>query len=68
MLNRFPALTLEQIFGALTYYLANRNVIDEYLAEAKDEFEILRIESRRNHPALYARLAETKQKPHTFRA
>ena len=29
----FPALTLEQVFGALTFYLANRASLDQYLRE-----------------------------------
>lgn len=64
----FPALTLEQVFGALTFYLANREMIDEYLAEARREFEVLRRESRRNHPALYAKLSQARQRPYTPQA
>jgi uncharacterized protein (DUF433 family) len=29
--QQFPALTLEEIYGAITYYLANREAIDQYL-------------------------------------
>jgi uncharacterized protein (DUF433 family) len=52
----FPAISLEQVFGAVTFYLANREMIDRYLEEEKLEFARLRAEARRDHPALYARL------------
>jgi uncharacterized protein (DUF433 family) len=58
----FPALTLEQILGSLAFYLANRDKIDQYLRESKEDFERLRQEARQNNPALYARLANARQK------
>ena len=58
----FPALTLEQIFGALVFYLAQREFIDAYLSEGRREFEVLRQVARRNHPLLYAKLDEARQK------
>ena len=61
----FPALDLEQIFGALTFYMANRESVDQYLREGKREFEALRQQSRRNNPALYAKLAESRRGTHT---
>jgi uncharacterized protein (DUF433 family) len=57
----FPALTLEQIFGALAYYTANREIIDAYLEAGRKEFEAPRQESRRKHPALHAKLAEARK-------
>lgn len=38
----FPTLTLEQVYGAIAYYLAHRPEIDAYLKHADDEFEALR--------------------------
>lgn len=60
----FPALSLEQIFGALTFYLANREAVDQYLLEGKQQFELLREEARRKNPALCARLGEAGQRAH----
>jgi hypothetical protein len=62
IVESFPALTLEQVYGALSYYLAHRRVVDEYLSEGKEEFARLREESRHKHPSLYARLAEARHK------
>jgi len=58
----FPALDLEQVLGALTYYVANREAVDRYLSEGRKEFEALREEAQRNHPALYAKLAEARRR------
>ena len=38
----FRTLSLEQVYGAITYYLANRAAIDDYLKQADAEFEALR--------------------------
>jgi uncharacterized protein (DUF433 family) len=52
----FPAISLEQVFGAIAFYLANRDIIDAYLREGRAEFTRLRDEARRKHPGLYAKL------------
>jgi uncharacterized protein (DUF433 family) len=63
--DSFPALQLEEIFGALAFYMANREAVDRYLSEGRREFEMLRQQSRRNHPELYAKLAEARRMTHT---
>ena len=60
----FPALGLEQIFGGLAFYLANREVVDQYLRQGQEEFEALRDQARRDNPGLYRRLAEARQHTH----
>ena len=50
----FPALSLEQIFGALAYYAAHRQEVDQYLRAGRKEFEKLRQQAQRDNPALYA--------------
>lgn len=52
----YPAVSLEQVFGAIAYYLANRQAVDLYLSEGEGEFARLREEARRRSPALYAKL------------
>jgi len=61
----FPALTLEQVLGSLAFYLANRKEVDEYLRLGKEEFELLREQAHRNHPALYARLRDARLRTHS---
>ena len=64
----FPALHLEQIFGSLAFYMAKREVVDQYLRQGQGEFEALRKQARRENPALYRKLAEARQKTHAPRA
>lgn len=58
----FPALSLEQVYGAVAFYLAHRETIDGYLQEGKVEFARLRDEARRNHPQLYAKLDAARER------
>lgn len=64
----FPALTLEQIFGALAYYSAHQPEIDRYLSAGQTEFEALRTSWRNNHPSLHARLTEARERARAPRA
>jgi uncharacterized protein (DUF433 family) len=52
----FPALSLEQVYGAITYYLSNRVEVDEYLRAADAEYESFRQRIRAQYPRLGARL------------
>ena len=59
--DSFPALNLEQVYGAVAFYLSNRETIDAYLEAGRAEFARLRDEARRKHPALYAKLDNARQ-------
>jgi uncharacterized protein (DUF433 family) len=61
----FPVLDLEQIFGALAFYMANREAVDRYLNEGRREFEAMRQEARRNSPTLYSKLDEARRRSQT---
>jgi uncharacterized protein (DUF433 family) len=61
----FSSLTLEQVYGGITFYPANRPEIDEYLEEADREFEKLRVEARKKHPLLYQKLDEARRTLHS---
>lgn len=56
----FPVLDLEQVYGAITYYLAHREEVDEYLSKAREDYEAMRRKSREENPDLYRKLAEAK--------
>jgi uncharacterized protein (DUF433 family) len=43
----FPALTLEQVYGAITFYLANQDQVNQYLREGERLSGELAKESRR---------------------
>ena len=63
----FPVLTLEQVYGAITYYLAHREVVEAYLREQEAAFETLKETLRRNNPQMAKRIAAIKQQRQTAR-
>jgi uncharacterized protein (DUF433 family) len=58
----FPSLTLEQVYGALTYYLSEKAEIDAYLKSAKAEFEAMRQAARDQDPMFYQKLADVRRR------
>jgi len=56
IVESFPALDLERVYGAIAYYLANRQAVDAHLERGQAEFDRLREEARRKYPLLYAKL------------
>jgi len=63
----FPMLTLEQVYGAIAFYLANRPEIDAYLEKAKADFEAMRQTSREADPMFYQKLADARRHLQTLR-
>jgi uncharacterized protein (DUF433 family) len=63
----FPVLTLEQVYGAITYYLAHQEAIEAYLREQEAAFETLKETLRRNNPQMAQRIAAIKQQRQTAR-
>src|SRR6266568_4990817 len=57
----FPLLTLEQIHGALAFYLSHQQEVDKYLTEGEEEFEKLRQASRDAHPDWYEKLQRARE-------
>ena len=57
----FAVLTLEQVYGALTYYLANKSEVDAYLEQSEIEFEAMRKASREQDPMFYQKLADARR-------
>ena len=63
----FPLLTLEQVYGAITYYLAHREAIETYLRTQEVAFETLKETLRRKNPQMAQRIARIKQQRQTAR-
>jgi len=57
----YPALSLEQVYGGIAFYLANQEEIDRYLIEWEKREELLRAQAPSLPPALAERLAEAKR-------
>lgn len=68
IVESFPALSLEQAYGAIAFYLAHQQTIDAYLEEGRAEFEQMREDARRKHPALYAKLDAARRSTPSPRA
>jgi len=60
IVQNFPSLNLEQVYGAITFYLANRKLVDNYLKEGEEIFKKLQQSSRVKNAALYNKLELAK--------
>jgi uncharacterized protein (DUF433 family) len=60
MADCYPALTLEQVHGALAFYLANQVEIDAYLLEGQRAAESLHNQSRQSNAELIAKLQRAR--------
>ena len=61
MVDSFPALTLEQVYGAITFYLGHRNELDRYLDARRRDFHTTREAARDADPMFYQKLADAKK-------
>jgi uncharacterized protein (DUF433 family) len=57
----FPVLNLEQVYGAITYYLAHRDEVDRYLDGRQQDFEAARQAAREANPMFYQKLTDAKK-------
>jgi uncharacterized protein (DUF433 family) len=60
IVQSFPLLTLEQVYGAIAFYLANRVEIDSYLAAEEVAFDAMPQPLQTTDPALYNKLMVAK--------
>jgi uncharacterized protein (DUF433 family) len=58
--QRFPTVTLEQVYAAILYYLHNRAEMTAYLSDWLKFGRAAREEQERNPPPLVVRLRELK--------
>jgi uncharacterized protein (DUF433 family) len=65
IVDSFPVLTLEQVYGAITYYLAHQAKIDAYLQQGEAHFEALQARLREQNPLLHQKLLAFRQQKHT---
>lgn len=57
----FDSLSLEQVYGAITYYLSHRQKVDRHLMSNRVKFDALRKKARESHPLLYRKLEEMQE-------
>jgi uncharacterized protein (DUF433 family) len=60
----FPVLTLEEVYGAIAFYLAHEPEVDAYLGESEREFETqtkeINARTRAIKPELFERLESAR--------
>jgi uncharacterized protein (DUF433 family) len=59
--DNYDTITLEQVYGAITYYLAHRAEVDAHLQQNRAKFDALRLQARAAHPLLYRKLEELQE-------
>jgi uncharacterized protein (DUF433 family) len=57
----FPLLTLEEVYGAIAFYLANEAEIDAYLKNSEAEFEAFSKSLRQSNPEWYAKMRKARE-------
>ena len=57
----FPVLSLEQVYGAIAFYLARRDELDRYLDTRRRNVEAQREATRNADPMFYQKLADAKK-------
>jgi uncharacterized protein (DUF433 family) len=62
--QNFPLLSLEQIYGAIAFYLSNRDIVDTYLEKSEAEFQQLQAVCREKSPLLYQKLKTAQAQKH----
>ena len=65
IVQSFPILNLEQVYGAITFYLANRDLIDSYLTAEEAEFAAMPQPIQVTAPDLYNKLMIAKVAKHS---
>jgi uncharacterized protein (DUF433 family) len=59
--ENFDTLSLEQIYGAITFYLSHKNEVDQHLMANRAKFNALREQARETHPLLYRKLEQMQE-------
>lgn len=61
IVQSFPVLTLEQVYGAIAYYLGHQATIDAYLQQAEVAEGAIVAQLRHQNAALHTRLRRLKR-------
>ena len=59
--QQYPSLSLEEVYGAITYYLANADEVKEYLRRQGEVWEQWRAKSRERASPVVERLRTLQQ-------
>jgi uncharacterized protein (DUF433 family) len=63
----FPVLRLEEVYGAIAFYLAHQTEVDSLLQQGEKDFEVLRQQTREANPLLHEKLEEARKQVRAHR-
>jgi len=58
--DQYPALSLEEVYGAIAFYLSNRGEVEDYLRRQEQRWEEFRQKSEESHSPVMQRLRKLK--------
>jgi uncharacterized protein (DUF433 family) len=61
IVDSYETLTLEQVYGAIAYYLGHRTEIDAYLKQSEAEFVSFYERARVANPLLFQKLDDARR-------
>lgn len=65
IVQSFPALTLEQVYGAIAYYLDHQDEIDDYIKQGEADYDAKREAARKADPMFYQKMADRRRQMKT---
>ena len=65
IVQSFPVLTLEQVYGAIAYYLDHQDEIDKYIKQGEADYDAKREAARKADPMFYQKMAERRRQMKT---
>jgi len=68
IVDSFDALSLEQVYGAITYYLSHRSEVDAHLRKGESDYDELCRQARASNRLLYEKLDRLKQQAEAKRS
>lgn len=60
--QNFPTLSLEQVYGAIAFYLGHQQEVENYLQKMAEKWEQIEHDARPSDPDLHRRLDEARQR------
>ena len=60
--QNFSAISLEEAYGAIAFYLANKALVDDYISVGEADFEELRDRCSVRNPALHRKLKYSQRR------
>jgi hypothetical protein len=63
--QQYPVLSLEEIYGAIAYYLANKEAVDQYLRSQDDVWRVAQEQADHAAGSVVSRMRDQAQRART---